>query len=484
MSKAFIAIDLGASSGRTMLGILDNNNLTIKEINRFWNGPNNNDGVLRWDFSSLLLNIKNGIKLAESEHPISSIAIDTWGVDFGLIDKDGVLLEEPVHYRDDRTSGLFEEAFKIVSKKEIYQKTGIQFMELNTLYQCLALKLQNDKNYLKSSSLIFSPDLLSYMLTGKIYAEKTIASTSQFYNPSTHSWDIDLLQRLGIRTDILPKLVNSGTNVGFYKEIPVIAGAGHDTACAFAATPIESSTRSAILSSGTWSLFGCELEKPLINDEALNEDFTNEVGINNSIRFLKNMNGLWIIQELKRIWDKNGYSYSFSDMVTMAERATPFKFFINPAHEMFFSPGDMENRIKNFCNLTGQNSPTTHDEIVRAAYEGLAFLYADTFNSLMKITGIPFDNVHIVGGGSKNELLNQMAANSIGIPVISGPIEATAIGNILIQMIALKEVEDLKSGRLLIKKSFSHEINHFLPCKHSEWKEGKRNWKRYCQSIA
>ena len=484
MSKAFIAIDLGASSGRTMLGILDNNNLTIKEINRFWNGPNNNDGVLRWDFSSLLLNIKNGIKLAESEHPISSIAIDTWGVDFGLIDKDGALLEEPVHYRDDRTSGLFEEAFKIVSKKEIYQKTGIQFMELNTLYQCLALKLQNDKNYLKSSNLIFSPDLLSYMLTGKIYAEKTIASTSQFYNPSTHSWDIDLLQRLGIRTDILPKLVNSGTNVGFYKEIPVIAGAGHDTACAFAATPIESSTRSAILSSGTWSLFGCELEKPLINDEALNEDFTNEVGINNSIRFLKNMNGLWIIQELKRIWDKNGYSYSFSDMVTMAERATPFKFFINPAHEMFFSPGDMENRIKNFCNLTGQNSPTTHDEIVRAAYEGLAFLYADTFNSLMKITGIPFDNVHIVGGGSKNELLNQMAANSIGIPVISGPIEATAIGNILIQMITLKEVEDLKSGRSLIKKSFSHEINHFLPCKHSEWKEGKRNWKRYCQSIA
>ena len=209
----------------------------------------------------------------------------THGVDFGLIDKDGALLEEPVHYRDDRTSGLFEEAFKIVSKKRDISKTGIQFMELNTLYQCLALKLQNDKNYLKSSNLIFSPDLLSYMLTGKIYAEKTIASTSQFYNPSTHSWDIDLLQRLGIRTDILPKLVNCGTNVGFYKEIPAIAGAGHDTACAFAATPIESSTRSAILSSGTWSLFGCELEKPLINDEALNEDFTNEVGINNSIRF-------------------------------------------------------------------------------------------------------------------------------------------------------------------------------------------------------
>ena len=209
------------------------------------------------------------------------------------------MLEEPVHYRDDRTSGLFEKAFKLVSKKEIYQKTGIQFMELNTLYQCLALKLQNDKSYLESSNLIFSPDLLSYMLTGKIYAEKTIASTSQFYNPSTQSWDIDLLQRLGIRTDILPKLISCGTTVGYYQKIPVIAGAGHDTACAFAAAPIESSARSAILSSGTWSLFGCELEKPLFNDEALNEDFTNEVGINNSIRFLKNMNGLWIIQELK-----------------------------------------------------------------------------------------------------------------------------------------------------------------------------------------
>ena len=483
MSKAFIAIDLGASSGRTMLGILDNNKLTIKEINRFWNGPKNNDGVLRWDFSSLLSNIKNGIKLAESEHPISSIAIDTWGVDFGLIDKDGALLEEPVHYRDDRTSGLFEEAFKLVSKKEIYQKTGIQFMELNTLYQCLALKLQNDKSYLESSNLIFSPDLLSYMLTGKIYAEKTIASTSQFYNPSTQSWDIDLLQRLGIRTDILPKLINSGSNVGYYEKIPVIAGAGHDTACAFAAAPIESSTKSAILSSGTWSLFGCELEKPLINDEALNEDFTNEVGINNSIRFLKNMNGLWIIQELKRIWNKNGYSYSFSDMVTVAERATPFKFFINPAHEMFFSPGDMENRIKNFCNQTEQDSPATHDEIVRTAYEGLAFLYADTFNSLKKITDIPFDNVHIVGGGSKNELLNQMTANSTGLPVVSGPIEATAIGNILIQMIALGKIDDIENGRLLVRRSFRNEINNYTPVNRNKWIEAKNTWDVYSKSI-
>ena len=309
MSKAFIAIDLGASSGRTMLGILEDNHLTIKEINRFWNGPNSVEGVLRWSFTSLLSNIKDGIRLAEAEHSISAIAIDTWGVDFGLIDKNGDLLEEPVHYRDDRTSGLLEKAFNLVSKKDIYQKTGIQFMELNTLYQCLALKFKNDRSYLISSNLIFSPDLLSYMLTGKIYAEKTIASTSQFYNPSTQSWDIDLLKRMGIRTDILPELIDTGTNIGFYNEIPVIAGAGHDTACAFAATPLKDGNRSAILSSGTWSLFGCELEKPLINDNALNEDFTNEVGINNSIRFLKNMNGLWIIQELKRIWNENGFSY-------------------------------------------------------------------------------------------------------------------------------------------------------------------------------
>ncbi len=483
MSKAFIAIDLGASSGRTMLGILEDNHLTIKEINRFWNGPNNVEGVLRWSFTSLLSNIKDGIRLAEAEHPISAIAIDTWGVDFGLIDKNGDLLEEPVHYRDNRTSGLLEEAFNLVSKKDIYQKTGIQFMELNTLYQCLALKFKNDRSYLISSNLIFSPDLLSYMLTGKIYAEKTIASTSQFYNPSTQSWDIDLLKRMGIRTDILPELIDTGTNIGFYNEIPVIAGAGHDTACAFAATPLKDGNRSAILSSGTWSLFGCELEKPLINDNALNEDFTNEVGINNSIRFLKNMNGLWIIQELKRIWNENGFSYEFSDMVAMAERAPPFQFFINPSNELFFAPGDMESRIKNFCIKTGQSSPATHDEVVRTAYEGLAFLYSDTFDSLEKITKLSFDTIHIVGGGSKNQLLNQMTANSIGLPVISGPTEATAIGNILVQMIALGEIDNISNGRSLIRKSFKNEIKRFEPINEKEWSEAKNNWKLFSKPI-
>lgn len=478
MNKSFLAIDLGASGGRAMVGTLEGENLTIKEINRFWNGPTEINSSLRWDFLQLLAHIKESINLAKSNYNLSSIAIDTWGVDYGLINADGHIIEMPFHYRDSRTEEIFSKAFKVKSRKDIYKQTGIQFMELNTLYQCIAAK--ESSAYKSAEYLLFSPDLLSYMLTGKKVAERTIASTSQFYNTSTKEWAYDLMDAFDLRKDILPQLVDPGTIVGQYENIDVVAGAGHDTACAFAATPILKNINSAILSSGTWSLFGCELQKPIINSDALEKEFTNECGVQNTIRFLKNINGLWIIQELKRIWEDNGFSYTFSDMVSMAKEAHPYKYFIDPSHQDFFTPGNMEIRILDFCKQTNQGHPKSHQEILRTAFEGLAFLYAKTFRLLKEITKIEFENIYIVGGGCKNNLLNQMTANTTGLPVISGPIEATAIGNILVQMIALNEVKDLNKARKIVRNSFKDEAKTFLPDRNQVHLDSYKKWESIC----
>ncbi len=474
MSKSFLAVDLGASGGKTFIGTLSNKKLSIKEISRFWNGPVDSNGTLYWDFDKLLTHIKKGITTAHSSCPLSSIAIDTWGVDFGLIDKNGKMIRQPVHYRDSRTKGMLKEAFKILPKEAIFEQTGIQFMELNTLYQCMSIR--KSSNYRESKNMLFSPDLLNYMLTGEKVAERTIASTSQLYNPHKKTWAVELIKSFDLRLDLLPQIVDPGTILGQYKDINVIAGAGHDTACAFTATPISANKKSAILSSGTWSLFGCELDHPIINKSALNEEFTNEVGVCDTIRFLKNMNGLWIIQELRHMWNKNGYSYTFEDMVSMAKKATPFQFFIDPSNEDFFAPGDMENRIIVFCKKTNQRSPKSHGEIIRTAFEGLSFLYAKTFHSLKKITNIEFEVIHIVGGGSQNHLLNQMTASAIGLPVISGPVEATAIGNILVQIMSSGEIKNLSEGREIVKASFKKEIHTFYPQENTKHKIAMKQW--------
>jgi len=478
MQKHYLAVDLGASSGRTIVGSFEDGKLALKEINRFWNGATDVRGTLLWDFVHLHRNIKEGILLAKKEFGdgLVSMGIDTWGVDFGLVDADGNLMRNPVNYRDARTEGMFEKVFNRVPKKDVFDQTGIQFMELNTLYQLMSLSLEDSFQYRHAQKLLFSPDLLSYWLTGNMVAERTIASTSQFYNPETGTWAYDLLKRLGLRTDLFADLVDPGTVIGDTEGLPVVAVAGHDTACAFAAVPVEKGERCAFLSSGTWSLLGTELSEPVINDAALEANFTNEIGVCGTVRFLKNLTGLWVLQELRRNWNEQDCEYSWSAMENMALQSKPFEFFVDPSDAVFGTPGDMPARIQDYCKRTGQAVPETHAQILRTAYEGLALLYADVYKNLESLTGEKLDVLRIVGGGSKDKLLDQLAANAIGCTVITGPTEATATGNLIMQMLAMGDISSLDEGREVIRRSFANESETYLPQDTALWQDALEKW--------
>ena len=483
MKKHYLAVDLGASSGRTIVGTLDEGKLTLKEVNRFWNGPTEIRGTLLWDFVHLFRNIKEGIALAKKEFGdgLVSMGIDTWGVDFGLLDADGNLLRNPVNYRDSRTLGMFEKVFEKVSKTEVFAQTGIQFMELNTLYQLMALSLEDSFQYRSAKKLLFSPDLLSYWLTGKRVTERSIASTSQFYNPVTKDWAYDLLEKLNIRTDLFAELVDPGTVIGDTDGLPVVAVGGHDTASAFAAVPVAKGERCAFLSSGTWSLLGVELSEPVITPEALEANFTNEVGVCDTVRFLKNLSGLWMIQELRRNWNEQDFDYSWAAMEHMALEAQPFEFFIDPSDECFLAPGEMAGRIQVYCEGTGQSRPETHSQILRAAYEGLALLYADTYELLEQLAGGKLDTLRIVGGGCKDTLLDQLAANATGRKVITGPTEATATGNLIMQMLAMGDIQSMEEGREIIRNSFAEEAREFEPQDTAIWQSALKKWGQICR---
>lgn len=484
MKKHYLAVDLGASSGRVIVGTLDNGKLSLEQMNRFWNGPTEINGTLYWDFVHLFRNIKEGVALAQAKYgdKIDSMGIDTWGVDFGLIDTDGKLIGNPVNYRDSRTEGMFDKVFEKVPRREVYEKTGIQFMELNTLYQMMALSNSDSAQYKAADKLLFSADLLGYWLTGNMVAERTMASTSQFYNPKTHDWAYDLLEDLGIRTDLFAKLVDPGTMLGDYNGIPVVSVCGHDTACAFAAVPVEEGEKSAFMSSGTWSLLGSELSEPVITDAALEGNFTNEVGIGKSIRFLKNMCGSWILQELKRCWNEQGCEYGWPEMDTMADAADPLKYFIDPNDAIFSTPGDMPTRIQDFCEQSGQGRPESHGAIIRCYYESMALLYADTFLGLEEISGEKLDKLRIVGGGSQNFALDQFVANGIGRDVVIGPIEATAIGNLITQMLAVGDIQSLAEGREIIRNSFAKETRKFEPQDTAAWQTALEKWRATCRA--
>jgi len=475
----YLAVDLGASSGRTIVGTLDNGTLTLKEMNRFWNGPTDVRGTLLWDFVHLLRNLKEGIALAKKEFGdgLVSMGIDTWGVDFGLFDADGNLLRNPVNYRDSRTIGMMEKVFEKVPKEEVFAQTGIQFMELNTLCQLMSLSLADSFQYRSADKLLFSPDLLGYWLTGNMVAERSIASTSQFYNPATKDWAYDLLEKLDIRTDLFAELVDPGTVIGGYDGVPVVAVGGHDTASAFAAVPVKAGEQCAFLSSGTWSLLGTELKEPVIDNAALGANFTNEVGVCGTIRFLKNLSGLWMLQELRRNWNEQDYDYSWAAMERMALDAQPFEFFLDPSDEVFLAPCDMAGRIQDYCERTGQSRPETHAQILRTAYEGLALLYADVYETLEEVTGREFDTLRIVGGGSKDKLLNQLAANAIGRTVVTGPSEATATGNLIMQMLAMGDIQSLAEGREIIRNSFWYETETYKPQDAAAWQNALEKWR-------
>jgi len=484
MAKHYIAVDLGASSGRTMVGTLDNGKLTLAEMNRFWNGPTEIGGTLCWDFVHLFRNITEGIALAKKTYGdgLVSMGIDTWGVDSGLLDADGKLLGNPINYRDSRTVGMFEKVFEKVPKEEVFAQTGIQFMELNSLYQYMAMALEGSFQYRAADKMLFSPDLLSYWLTGRMVAERSIASTSQFYNPVTRDWAYDLLEKLGIRTDLFAELVDPGTVVGETDGLPVVAVGGHDTASAFAAVPVVEGEHCAFLSSGTWSLFGAELPEPVINEDVLAANFTNEVGVCDTVRFLKNLSGLWIIQELRRVWASEGHDYTWDEMAEMALLSAPFEFFIDPSDEVFLAPGDMAIRIQDVCVRTGQAKPEKHGQILRAAYEGLALLYADTYGLLENLIGKHLDTLRIVGGGCQNRTLSQFAADATGRNVITAPVEATAIGNVVMQMLAMGEITSLAEGREIVRNSFAHESKTYRPQNVDAWQAALVEWRRFRSS--
>lgn len=473
-----MAFDYGASSGRAMLGKFDGNRLDLSEMHRFANEPVIVGNSLYWDILRLYHEMKQGIlKCAASGYKdIASIGIDTWGVDFGLLDASGRLLGNPFHYRDINTEGMIEKAFTMIPGREIYEKTGIAFQVFNSLYQLLSMKVNNSPLLEKSETLLFTPDLLRYFLTGEKSSEYTIASTSQMLDARTGSWAADLLDRLGIPKKILAEIISAGTMAGKLTavvagelgvgRVPVVAVAEHDTGSAVVSVPATEG-KYAYLSSGTWSLLGVESAVPVINDSTFHLNYTNEGGFNKTIRLLKNIMGLWIYQECKRTWDKSGVAVNFDELEESAVRAEAFMSFIDPDDSSFYRPGNMPEKIQEYCRKTGQKIPESKPHIVRCIMESLALKYRMAIEGLEKIVGYSLPVLHIVGGGCKNIMLSRFTANAISRPVIAGPVEATAVGNLMVQLLALGEVKSLSEGRMLIRNSFP--TVEYIPENKSGW---------------
>lgn len=489
MSKKtkMLAFDFGASSGRAILGIFDGSKLSIEEIHRFSNDPVIVNGSIYWDILRLFHEVKQGIlKCVNGGHKdISSIAVDTWGVDFGLLDEHGNLLGNPYHYRDARTDGMMDEVFKIIPENELYSKTGIQFMKLNTIFQLFSMKYHNSSILREAKTLLLTPDLMNYFLTGVKASEYSIASTTQLLDPYKREWSMELIKLLGLPENIFADIVPSGTVIGSLSaevanelgiaQIPVIAVAGHDTQCAIASVPSNDNDY-VYISSGTWSLMGVESNTPVINDKSNALAFTNEGGVDNKISFMKNIMGLWLIQECKRQWDREGESHSFAELETMATQAEPFKAFIDPDHESFLAPGNMPQRIREFCSNTNQPVPSGKGEIIRCISQSLALKYRLTVDSLEEILGKNLPVIHMVGGGIKDKMLCQFTANATAREVVAGPVEATAIGNLTIQAMALGEVGSLMEARSIVKNSFPTSI--YKPQDIKAWDDAYNRFKK------
>lgn len=479
-ASAYLAVDLGAESGRVILGTLENGKLQIQDIHRFSNGGVRLGDNLHWDVLRLWDEVKAGLSQAAAQFngSILSIGLDTWGVDFGLLDASDQLIGNPYHYRDDRTDGKLEAVFELVPRDDVYSKTGIQFMQLNSLYQLFAMAHRNDPALSSAQTFLNMPDLFNFFLTGVKACEFTISTTTQCFNPVKRDWEFDLLASLNIPTHIFGEIVNPGTILGKLRpsladelgllNTNVVASAGHDTASAIAAVP-ASSPNYIYLSSGTWSLMGVEMDEPLINAESLEANMTNEGGVDGKFRFLKNIVGLWLVQECRRQWSQCGIDYDYDQLTQMAEEALAFGSFMNPNDARFLAPKDMVAAIQSFCRDTGQTIPTGKGEIVRSVLESLALEYRSVADQIDQLTGKIHPTIHIIGGGSQNRLLNQFTANATGKTVISGPVEATAIGNILVQAIAMGEISSLSEGREIVRNSFDVEI--FEPKDTIAWDE-------------
>lgn len=472
-----LAFDFGASSGRAIRAVYDGKCLTYDEIHRFENIPIEEDGHLRWDVETILEEIHIAIEKAGT---FDSLGFDTWGVDFGLIDAEGKLLEKPVHYRDARTEGMLKQAVTLMPEEELYTHTGNQIMAINTLFQLLALREQNPDVLKKAAKILFMPDLFSSLLGADSVCERSIASTSQMLNPSTGQWSREVFHTYGLQMKF-GQIVDSGTIIGTLANgSKIIAVAGHDTQCASAAMPCaeESSENSAFLSCGTWSLLGTELDAPILTETSCRSGLSNEIGANGRINYLKNIIGLWLIQESRREYKRHGQAYSFAELEQQALLSEPLRSFIDPDAPEFVAPGDLPSRIQEFCWRTNQPVPETVGAVMRCIYESLALKYRYAIEQLSAETGRTFTVLHVLGGGTKDRLLCQMTADCCCLTVKAGPVEATALGNIIIQLKALGALDSIEQGRRLIAET--ETIKTYTPNtqNNAEWNAAYERFKK------
>ncbi len=471
--KVFLAFDLGASSGRGILGYLENGKLELSEVHRFANGASEIGNSLHWDYPALCEEILLGLKKAlEIEPELDGIGIDTWGVDYLLFDRTtGEPKRLPYSYRDSRTNDVPQEVWdNIISKTDIYGRTGIQHMQLNSLYQLVAHKRDHAEDF-KNAILLPIPDALCYSLGGSMCAEYTHASTFDLLEPNSKEWDFELIDKLGIPRDIFPKIVPSCSSAGCLsaeiaktlncKQIPLFKVGSHDTASAVLAVPAPESGNWGYVSCGTWALLGAELDKPLVSPEAEAAPFTNEGGIGGKIRFLTNIMGSWLIQETKRSWKEAGKDLTFSEMEAMAIAAPAGQFLINPCSAEFLAPDNMPERIKAACEASGQGTIPDDGALLRTIYDSLALCFASNLEKMGSILNTEYQALNMVGGGTKDGLLMQLTADAAQIPVVAGPVEATSIGNILAQGMAAGAIDNIKEARQVVKNSF--ELKHYAP---------------------
>ncbi len=474
-----LAFDLGASSGRALLGRLENHKIVIEELHRFPNDPVQVGDRLQWDILRLYHEIKQGLlKAKHQDLELESIGIDSWAVDFGLLGTHGELLANPYHYRDHHTDGMMEQLLAEYPAEEIFARSGIQFLPFNTIFQLYALKQAGNPVLDIADKFLMIPDLLRYFMTGKRYNEFTNATTTQLYNPLSGRWDEELLVKIGIPATWFGEVVQPGTHVGELRDslceelgispVPMIAVAEHDTGSAVVAVPaLEKSF--AYLSCGTWSLMGTEVDEPVMGEEARALNFTNEGGAYGTYRLLKNIMGLWILQECRREWERAGSAYSFVELVKLAEAAPAFAAYIDPDDDCFLHAGDMPERVRAYCARTGQDVPSDVGVIVRVILESLALKYRAVLEMTERLSGKQFSGLHMVGGGINNTLLCQWTANSIGKPVWAGPTEGSAIGNLVVQWIASGRLSDIWEARRVVRDSF--EVVTYEPADRERWDE-------------
>lgn len=484
--KAYLAVDLGASSGRHVLGRFDGQNLTLEELYRFDNGPVEALGTLYWDLLSLWSHVKHGLRAAASRAggPVVSVGVDTWGVDFGLLARDQSLLANPVHYRDSRTNGMMERAFSIVPREEIFRHTGLQFMQFNTLYQLLAMRLADSPILQMAHWFLMMPDLFHWLLTGQKSNEFTNATTTQFYDPLGGNWAFDLLKKFRLPVEIFGPITMPGTELGSLRSAVasetglngtrVVLPGTHDTASAVMAVPAASKPGArpdwCYISLGTWALLGIESPRPLVTDKVLQLNFTNEGGVGGTYRVLKNICGLWLVQECRRVWNQAGKNYGWEDLNRLSAAAKPLVAFIDPDAQDFLAPEDMPEAIRAFCRRTGQVVPADEGAVVRCALESIAMKFRYVLEMCEELAGGRIETIHIVGGGTQNKQLCQAAADACARRVVAGPIEATAIGNLMMQAVAAGDVADIAQARDVIRRSFP--VEEYLPQNTSAWQEG------------